>query len=51
MSIVALILHMMEKYTINQTTLGILGLYRNDCKKPLHLREISGRTEVDVKSV
>ena len=51
MSIVVLILHMMEKYNINQTTLGILGLYRNDYKKSLHLREISRRTEIDVKSI
>ena len=51
MSIVVLILHMMEKYNINQTTLRILGLYRNDYKKSLHLREISRRTEVDVKSI
>ena len=49
--IVVLILHMLEKYNINQTTLRILGLYRNDYKNPLHLREISRRTEVDVKSV
>jgi predicted nucleotidyltransferase len=42
---------MMEEYNINQTTLKILGLYRNDYKKSLHLRAIARETGVDVKAV
>ena len=42
---------MMEKYNINQTTLKIIGLYRNNYKISLHLREIARKTEVDVKAV
>jgi predicted nucleotidyltransferase len=42
---------MMEKYNINQTTLRILGLYKDDYKRSLHLREISRRIGVDVKSI
>lgn len=42
---------MMEKYNINQTTLKILGLYRNDYKTSPHLREIARAINVDVKAV
>ncbi|MDE1814617.1 MAG: nucleotidyltransferase domain-containing protein, partial [Thaumarchaeota archaeon] len=42
---------MLEEYNINQTTLKILGLYLNDYKKSLHLREISRETEIDVKAI
>lgn len=42
---------MMEKYNINQTTLKILGLYRNNYKILLHVREIARETKVDVKAV
>ena len=42
---------MLEKYNITQTTLKILGLYTNNYKKSLHLREISRQTKVDVKAI
>lgn len=42
---------MLEEYNINQTTLKILGLYLDDYKKSLHLREISRETEIDVKAI
>ncbi|MDE1729142.1 MAG: hypothetical protein KGH81_08210, partial [Thaumarchaeota archaeon] len=42
---------MLEEYNINQTTLKMLGLYLNDYKKSLHLREISRETEIDVKAI
>ncbi len=42
---------MMEEYNINQTTLKILGLYRGDYEKSLHLRAIARETGVDVKAV
>jgi hypothetical protein len=32
---------MMEEYNINQTTLKILGLYRSDYRRSLHLRQIA----------
>jgi predicted transcriptional regulator len=41
----------MEEYNINQTTLKILGLFRNDYRRSLHLRQISRETRVDVKAV
>jgi DNA-binding Lrp family transcriptional regulator len=41
----------MNKYNINQTTLGILGLFRGDYRLSLHLREIARRIGVDVKAV
>ena len=42
---------MMEEYNINQTTLKILGLYRSDYRRSLHLRQIARETDVDVKAV
>jgi predicted nucleotidyltransferase len=42
---------MLEEYNITQTTLKILGLYADDYKKSLHLREIARETNVDVKAV
>jgi predicted nucleotidyltransferase len=42
---------MLEEYNINQTTLKILGLYLDDYKKSLHLREISRETKTDVKAI
>lgn len=42
---------MLEEYNINQTTLKIIGLYLDDYKKSLHLREISRETEIDVKAI
>ena len=42
---------MMEEYNINQTTLKILGLFRGDYGKSLHLRRIARETSVDVKAV
>lgn len=42
---------MMKKYNINQTTLKILGLYRDDYRRSLHLRKIARETAVDVKSI
>lgn len=41
----------MKKYNINQTTLLILGLYRNNYEASLHLREIARQTHIDVKAV
>ncbi|MGQ9718233.1 MAG: nucleotidyltransferase domain-containing protein [Nitrososphaerales archaeon] len=41
----------MEEYNINQTTLKILGLYNNDYRRSLHLREIARETKVDVKAI
>lgn len=42
---------MLEEYNITQTTLKILGLYTNNYKKSLHLREIARETKVDVKAI
>ncbi|OFX17145.1 hypothetical protein A3K71_07080 [archaeon RBG_16_50_20] len=42
---------MMEEYNINQTTLKILGLYRSDYGRSMHLRKIARETKVDVKAV
>lgn len=42
---------MLEEYNINQTTLKILGLYLDDYKKSLHMREISRETKIDVKAI
>ena len=42
---------MLEEYNINQTTLKILGLYLDDYKKSLHLREISREAQIDVKAI
>jgi predicted nucleotidyltransferase len=42
---------MMKEYNINQTTLKILGLYRSDYRRSLHLRQIARETRVDVKAV
>ncbi len=42
---------MMEEYNINQTTLKILSLYRDDYTKSLHLRAIARETGVDVKAI
>ncbi|VVB61548.1 Nucleotidyltransferase domain protein [uncultured archaeon] len=42
---------MKEKYNINQTTLKILGLYRNNYKISLHVRAIARETNVDVKAI
>ncbi len=42
---------MMEEYNINQTTLKILGLYRSDYRRSLHLRQIARETNVDVKAI
>lgn len=42
---------MMKEYNINQTTLKILSLYRNNYKVSLHLREIARETNVDVKAI
>jgi hypothetical protein len=42
---------MMKGYNINQTTLKILGLYRSDYRRSLHLRQIARETNVDVKAV
>ena len=41
----------MEEYNINQTTLKILGLYRSDYGRSMHLRKIARETKVDVKAV
>ncbi len=49
--VVVLIQRMMKEYNINKTTLKILGLYRNDYKRTLHLRQISREAEVDVKAI
>jgi predicted nucleotidyltransferase len=42
---------MMKKYNINNTTFRILGLYRTNYGRSLHLREISREAGVDVKAV
>jgi len=42
---------MLEEYNINQTTLKILGLYRSDYGRSMHLRKIARETKVDVKAV
>ena len=42
---------MLEEYNITQTTLKILGLYANNYKKSLHLRQIARETKVDVKAI
>lgn len=42
---------MLKEYNINQTTLRILGLYRGDYRRALHLRHIARETRVDVKAV
>jgi len=42
---------MLEEYNINQTTLKILALYRNDYRKLMHLREIARETNIDVKAI
>ncbi len=42
---------MTKKYNINQTTLKILGLYRNNYKISMHVREIARETKVDVKAI
>ncbi len=42
---------MLEEYNITQTTLKIIGLYTDNYKKSIHLREISRETDVDVKSI
>ncbi len=42
---------MMEEYNINQTTLKILGLYRSNYKRSLHLRQVARETNVDVKAI
>lgn len=41
----------MKKYNINNTTFRILGLYRTNYGRSLHLREISREAGVDVKAV
>ncbi|MGI0088380.1 MAG: nucleotidyltransferase domain-containing protein [Nitrosotalea sp.] len=42
---------MLEEYNITQTTLKIIGLYRDNYTKSVHLREIARETDVDVKSI
>ena len=43
---------MLYKYNkVNQTTLRILGLFKNDYKTSLHLRKIARNIQVDVKAV
>lgn len=42
---------MMNKYNINQTTLKILSLYRNNYNTSLHLREIARQTNIDIKAI
>lgn len=42
---------MLDNYNITQTTLKVIGLYANDYKKSLHIREIARKTDVDVKSI
>ena len=42
---------MLEEYNITQTTLKIIGLYADNYKKSIHLREIARETDVDVKSI
>ncbi|MCW4048930.1 MAG: nucleotidyltransferase domain-containing protein [Candidatus Bathyarchaeota archaeon] len=41
----------MEKYSINKTTLKILGLFLGDYRRSLHVREIARDVGVDVKAV
>jgi predicted nucleotidyltransferase len=41
----------MNKYNINQTTLKIIGLYRNDYSVSLHVRSVARKTNVDVKAI
>lgn len=41
---------MLEKTNITQTTLKILGLYNDNYKKSLHLREIARKTKTDVNT-
>ncbi|MGI0069576.1 MAG: nucleotidyltransferase domain-containing protein [Nitrosotalea sp.] len=41
---------MLEKTNITQTTLRILGLYNDNYKKSLHLREIARKTKTDVNT-
>jgi predicted nucleotidyltransferase len=43
----------LEKYnnSLNQTTLKIISLYRNNYVKPLHLRAIARTINIDVKAV
>ena len=48
---VVLLLHMMNKYNVNQTTLKILGLYRSNYAASFHLREVARNVQVDVKAV
>jgi predicted nucleotidyltransferase len=42
---------MLEEYNINQTTLKIIALYRDDYRKLLHVREIAREINVDVKAI
>jgi predicted nucleotidyltransferase len=42
---------MMKKYSINQTTLEILGLYRSNYSISVHVREVARETQVDFKAV
>lgn len=43
---------MLYKYNnVNQTTLKILGLFKNDYKASFHLREIARKIRVDAKAV
>lgn len=42
---------MLEEYNITQTTLKIIGLYADNYRKSVHLREIARGTGVDVKSI
>lgn len=42
---------MLEEYNITQTTLKIVGLYTDNYKKSIHIREIAREVNVDVKSI
>jgi len=42
---------MMKKYNINQTTLKLLGLYRNNYATSFHVREAARKTRIDVKAI
>ena len=42
---------MMEKYSINKTTIRILGLFLGDYRRSMHVREIARDVGVDVKAV
>jgi predicted nucleotidyltransferase len=42
---------MLYNYHINQTTLKILGLFRNDYKTSFYLREIARNVHIDAKAV